>query len=135
MALVTNSKNIKPDLTLNDEKGFTHMELRWLISDKNAPVSKVTIGHTYKIKGGEHRLHFHTDADEVIYMLKGKAIEKIDDEEVVLNPGDCCFIPRNSIHSHVVVEAPVETLCIYIGAPSFEKTGYHLVEQDKAKAK
>lgn len=133
MALVTNVNNIKPDLTLNDEKGFTQMELRWLISEKNAPVSMVTIGHTHKVKGGEHRLHYHTDADEVIYMLKGKAIEKIDDEEVILTPGDCCFIPRNSIHSHKVVDAPVETLCIYIGAPSLDKTGYHLLEQKQKK--
>lgn len=128
MAIVNNIKDVKPDVTLDNKKGFTQMELRWLISDKNAPVTMVTVGHTYKLKGGEHRLHYHTNADEIIYMLKGKAVEKIADEDIVLRPGDCCFIPKNTIHSHKVIEDPVETLCIYIGASSIEKTGYHLIE-------
>ena len=128
MAIVHNLKDVKPDKTLTDANGFKEMELRWLISNKNAPVSMVTVGHTHKIKGGEHRLHYHTDADEIIYMIKGKAIEKIDAEEVVLTPGDCCYIPRNAVHSHQVIEAPVETICIYIGASSIEKSGYHLVK-------
>ena len=61
-------------------------------------------------------------------MLKGMAVEKIGEEEVILKPGDCCFIPKNIVHSHKVIEDPVETLCIYIGASSIENTGYKLLE-------
>lgn len=134
MAYVYNQKNIKPDKTLTDEKGFLKMELRWLLSEHNSPVNKVAIGHTHKYKGGEHRDHHHTNVEEIIYMLKGEAIERVGDEFVKLKQGDCLFIPKGVIHSHKVVSDEVETLCIYIGAPSFEKTGYVLDENDKSKS-
>ena len=59
-------------------------------------------------------------------MLKGRAVEQIGEESTELTPGDCVFIPRGVIHSHTVIEAPVETICIYAGAGSIEKTGYVL---------
>lgn len=126
MVYAYNPKNMEPDKTLTDEKGFFNMELKWLLDEHNAPVTMCAIGHTRKSKGGEHRLHHHTNAEEIIYMLKGKAIERVGDEYVELKQGDCLFIPKGIIHSHKVISDEVETLCIYIGAPSFEKTGYVL---------
>ncbi len=42
------------------------------------------------------------------------------------NHGDCIFIPKGVIHSHVCISDEVETYCIYIGASSLEKSGYVL---------
>jgi mannose-6-phosphate isomerase-like protein (cupin superfamily) len=125
----TNIDSVEPDRKMNREKGFSAMELRWLLSEANAPVSLCTIGHTRKQKGGEHRAHHHLHADEVILMLQGRAIEVVGDEQVELKKGDCLFIPRGVVHSHRVTEEPVETYCIYIGAGSIEKTGYVLDEK------
>jgi mannose-6-phosphate isomerase-like protein (cupin superfamily) len=129
MIYLTNIDSVEPDQKMNQEKGFAAMELRWLLSGANAPVTLCTIGHTRKQKGGEHRLHHHLHADEVILMLHGKAIEVVGDERVELKKGDCLFIPRGVVHSHKVTEDPVETYCIYIGAGSIEKTGYVLDEK------
>jgi mannose-6-phosphate isomerase-like protein (cupin superfamily) len=129
MIYLTNIDSVEPDQKMNQEKGFAAMELRWLLSGANAPVTLCTIGHTRKQKGGEHRLHHHLHADEVILMLHGKAIEVVGDERVELKKGDCLFIPRGVVHSHKVTEDPVETYCIYIGAGSIDKTGYVLDEK------
>jgi mannose-6-phosphate isomerase-like protein (cupin superfamily) len=129
MIYLTNIDSVEPDQKMNQEKGFAAMELRWLLSGANAPVTLCTIGHTRKQKGGEHRLHHHLYADEVILMLHGKAIEVVGDERVELKKGDCLFIPRGVVHSHKVTEDPVETYCIYIGAGSIDKTGYVLDEK------
>ena len=130
MIYLTNIDSVAADKAMNQEKGFAHMELRWLLSEHNAPVSqKITVGHTRKRAGGEHRLHHHTNADEVILMLQGKAIERVGDKDVEIKKGDCLFIPRGVVHSHRVVEEPVETYCIYVGAGSIESTGYVLDEK------
>ena len=130
MAYIKNISSVKPDQAMNKEKGFTGMELRWLLSEHNAPVTMCTVGHTHKPKGGEHRAHHHTNADEVILMLQGRAIERIGDETIELKKGDCVFIPRGTIHAHKCIsDEPVETYCIYVGAPSIEKTGYVLDEK------
>ena len=126
---LTNINSVEPDKSLNKERGFTGVGLRWLLSEQNVPGITCTVGYTHKKKGGEHRLHRHMDADEVILMLRGTALQKIGDENVDLNKGDCVYIPKGIIHSHTCISDEVETYCIYIGAASLEKTGYVLDEK------
>ncbi|MGE5541428.1 MAG: cupin domain-containing protein [Bacillota bacterium] len=127
MQFVNNPRLVGPDQTKTLENGFNEMELRWLLTEKNAPVTMCCVGHTLKNKGGEHRLHHHENAEEIIVMLRGRAVERIGDQEYELSPGDCAFIPKGAIHSHKVVSTDqVETVFIYVGATSFEGTGYVL---------
>ena len=129
MNYVVNPQQVKPDITMNKEKGFTEMELRWIFTDQNAPVKMCSVGHTVKVPGGHHRLHHHTNAEEIIIMLKGKAIERIGEKEFEITAGDCVVIPRGVVHSHKCIE-PVETIFVYAGAgaTSLEATGYVLDE-------
>jgi mannose-6-phosphate isomerase-like protein (cupin superfamily) len=96
MIYLTNIDSVEPDQKMNQEKGFAAMELRWLLSGANAPVTLCTIGHTRKQKGGEHRLHHHLHADEVILMLHGKAIEVVGDERLNSKKGIACSFPGGS---------------------------------------
>ena len=134
MRYVANPMNLTPDSTLNKEKGFTGMGLTWLITSDKFPVTSCAVGYTKKNPGGEHRLHYHTNAEELIIMLKGRAIERVGDEDIEIKAGDVMFIPKGVVHSHVALE-PVETMCIYAGegATSFENTGYVLVESSPEK--
>ncbi len=130
MQFVANPKLVGPDQTKTTENGFTEMELRWLLTKANSPVTMCCVGHTLKNKGGEHRAHHHTNAEEIIVMLRGKAVERIGDEYYEIGPGDCVFIPKGAVHSHKVVsEDQVETVFIYVGATTFEETGYVLDEK------
>ena len=125
---VVNAKDYKPDARLDYDKGFSNMDLTWVVTDENCPVTECSVGFTQKIPGGLHRLHLHRKADELIIMLKGKAIERVGDVDYELNVGDLCFIPRNVPHSHTCLE-PVETYCIYIGATNFDATEYVLLDE------
>ena len=73
MIYLTNIDSVEPDRKMNREKGFTAMELRWLLSEPNAPVTPAPSG-TPASRGWRNRAHHDLHADEVILMLQGKAI-------------------------------------------------------------
>lgn len=128
MLYVVNPKSLKPDKSLDYDMGFSKMDLRWLFNDENSLVTMCAVGHTHKQRYGEHRLHIHKHAEEIIIMLKGSAIEIIGSEEYTIGPGDCVFIPKDVPHSQKSISDEVETIFIYVGSTSLEKTGYELVE-------
>jgi mannose-6-phosphate isomerase-like protein (cupin superfamily) len=120
------------DKTKNEKVGFNDMVLSWLVNEQNARSENVAVGHTHKPPGGEHKLHLHKNAEEVIFMLKGKGVEICGDKEIELKTGDCIYIPRGMPHSHKNSgNEPSETIFVYAGAPSFEKTGYVLLENKR----
>ena len=61
--------------------------------------------------GGYSPLEKHGHEHE-IYMLRGKALFKGGDKEVVCGPGDIVFIPSNEVHQiKNVGDEPVQFLC------------------------
>ena len=64
------------------------------------------------------REHYHKERDEIYYIVKGKGILKIDDEESAVTDGDVILIPKGSKHSLRNLE--VEPLIlVFISAPPF----------------
>ena len=75
-----------------------------------------------------HKKHTHQDAEEVIYILKGKGISGLDDREVEMQQGDTMFIPRGAVHwFYNPFDQPVEMLFVYT-KPSLQQAGYKVVE-------
>jgi quercetin dioxygenase-like cupin family protein len=128
MKYVVKLKDLAADSAMNEEKGFTKMALSWIFTNQNVPVTQCAVGHTNKAPGGTHVLHRHTNAEELIIMLKGRAMQIVGDEEFEIEAGDCVFIPKNVVHSQRALE-PVETIFIYIGATNLDDTGYELVQK------
>ena len=68
-------------------------------------MSTTLTGMVLKLKGGAmHEPHWHTDANEWHYVLKGRARVTLfaPDKRVAvaeLSPGECAYIPRNCGHS------------------------------------
>ena len=53
----------------------------------------------FELAGGAH-LEPHThDSDEFYYLLQGRAIVQVDDEQQLVDPGDLIHIPPNAPHS------------------------------------
>ena len=77
----------------------------YVASAKEFPVSSGMTGLVLKLKpGAMHEPHWHTDANEWHYVLKGRTRVKLFafDKRVAvaeLSPGDCAYIPRNCGHS------------------------------------
>jgi oxalate decarboxylase len=77
----------------------------YVASAKEFPVSSTMTGMVLKLKrGAMHEPHWHTDANEWHYVLKGRTrvtLFAFDKRVAVaeLSPGDCAYIPRNCGHS------------------------------------
>lgn len=75
-----------------------------------------------------HKRHVHTDAEEVIYILSGKGISGLMEEEVEMAQGDTMFVPRGAVHwFYNPFDEPVEMIFIYT-RPSLKSAGYQVVE-------
>lgn len=77
----------------------------YVASAKEFPMSTTLTGMVLKLKhGAMHEPHWHTDANEWHYVLKGRTRVTLfaPDKRVAaaeLSPGECAYIPRNCGHS------------------------------------
>jgi oxalate decarboxylase len=77
----------------------------YIASSKEFPMSTTLTGMVLKLKpGAMHEPHWHTDANEWHYVLKGRTrvILFAPDKRIAvaeLAPGECAYIPRNCGHS------------------------------------
>jgi mannose-6-phosphate isomerase-like protein (cupin superfamily) len=62
--------------------------------------------------------HAHQISDECFIVLRGSIVVQVEDERVVIGPGEFCCFPRGLFHAVVEVHPPVETLMIR--APSVD---------------
>jgi quercetin dioxygenase-like cupin family protein len=82
----------------------------------------------FEAKTSAHKKHVHKDAEEVIYILKGRGISGLVDSELEMNQGDTMFVPRGAVHwFYNPFEEPVEMIFIYT-KPSLKSAGYRIVE-------
>ena len=67
--------------------------------------------------GSSNVRHAHPDADEVIYVLKGKLRFVFDTEEHLLEPFEAILIPRGAIHQ-IFNDGPDDAAHTFTFAPS-----------------
>lgn len=59
----------------------------------------MTFGEVTVAPGTGHTRHNHPDADEIIYVIEGEALQMLDDEPpVAISPGACIYVPRGVYH-------------------------------------
>ncbi|WP_316744560.1 cupin domain-containing protein [Pedobacter antarcticus] len=51
------------------------------------------------LPGTAERIHFHTQAQQLFFILSGTAIFKMGDELLTVNSGESMHIPKGTIHS------------------------------------
>lgn len=56
-----------------------------------------------KVKG-EFDWHYHSNGEELFYVVKGRLKIKFDDDEVILNVGDMLVVPKATEHCIVAEE-------------------------------
>jgi oxalate decarboxylase len=77
----------------------------YIASEKEFPLSTTLTGMVLRLKAGAmHEPHWHPDANEWHYVLKGRTRVTLfgTDKRVAtaeLSPGECAYIPRNCGHS------------------------------------
>ena len=47
----------------------------------------------------ENQVHSHPNCDEVLYVLSGSIIHRLNGEEIPMSAGDSLFIPQDVVHN------------------------------------
>lgn len=113
------------------EGPFSHLDVRWLVSDETVGASLVGFGQSTYPKGATHELHYHPNAEEVVMVTQGRAEQIIGDTTLELGPGDVCFIPRNAPHRITATsDEDLVILWAFGGASNLEGAGYVAVPEE-----
>jgi quercetin dioxygenase-like cupin family protein len=114
---------VKP-LDVGDEEGFRGVDSRLVIANTTVESEKSCLFRVIFPKGAYHGPHYHTESDELLYALKGKAIQWVEGVEYIMTPGSAMIIPRNVVHwMRNDWDEPFEVIGIYPEVPNFDLTG------------
>jgi mannose-6-phosphate isomerase-like protein (cupin superfamily) len=76
-----------------DDLGFRSDQLQILCNSRDTPWS-------------DPGMHSHTVSDEAYLVLEGDITLVIEDERVVVGPGEICFVPAGTFHALTHVTTP-----------------------------
>ncbi len=125
-----NERDIQP-AKVKSEEGWREMNIKWLLSEKTVGSRNAVLFKAVIKAGAAHEKHIHHKADELVYIISGKARHGQGDEEWDVGPGDSYFIPRGMVHWSYGTDPndPYTVVGVYVGAGSIEDTGYEFVER------
>ena len=123
-------ENVAVDTNYTPEDGWK-FAMRWLVDEQSMGAKFGAVGYAVFPPHGEHVLHVHDNAEEVVIILKGHGLRTVGDEQYETGPGMVAYVPAGVPHGNQNLSdtEPIELICIYLGAPSVEKTGYRVVEK------
>lgn len=116
-------------------------EIRYVINEDTVPNNNSMVwNHGYFPPGGIHHKHYHKNADEVAYLIKGRCIAGVTidgkDVEQVISPGTAVWASKGQAHWHRnPFNEPCEFVGVYCGCSSLEKSGYVDLRTDDEKKK
>jgi len=73
--------------------------IRELASPHNAPLTRHSLAEIRHPPGTASQEHFHTEAEEVYYVLAGRGGVRVDDETRAIGPGDVVVIVPGERHT------------------------------------
>jgi len=124
---------VPSDVRLRPEDGWVGLDVKWLVDENRLGSKYACFGRTVFAPGGQakHKMHVHPNAEEFLYVLRGRLEYVIGGDTITLGPEEMCYIPPNTPHSCVNASAfeLCEVIFGYAGAPSLEKAGYIEVKE------
>ena len=101
-----------------------------LIDRDQVAAEDITFGFSrFEPRTSIHKKHAHTEAEEIMYILKGRGISGVGDEEFEVGPGDTLWIPRGEVHWFY---NPFDEACEFVflyTRPTLAGAGYLLSEE------
>lgn len=82
----------------------------------------------FEAKTSYHKKHIHRHAEEVIYIVSGKGIGGVGNQEFEMVKGDTIWVPRGEVHwVYNPFDGPLEMLFLYT-RPTLKSAGYEIVD-------
>lgn len=73
--------------------------LEWMVSGSLGNSDTLTVGKCFIDAGEQNPPHHHPNCDEVLHVLRGTIVHRVDDETFEMGPGDTISIPSGQIHN------------------------------------
>jgi mannose-6-phosphate isomerase-like protein (cupin superfamily) len=92
-------KYIREQDVEGDRIGPPHQRvIRHLVTPENMGIKNLWLGTSAVDPGFTSNAHAHEDQEEVFYCISGKGRIRVDDEEVILEPGVAVYVPPKGVH-------------------------------------
>lgn len=72
--------------------------LEWMVSGAAGNSDTLTVGKCFILPGQQNPAHHHPNCDEVLHVLRGTIVHRVDEDLVQMGPGDTISIPSGSVH-------------------------------------
>jgi quercetin dioxygenase-like cupin family protein len=77
---------------------FPWGRLEWY-ARKSLNGADITLGFCHIKPKMENAMHSHPNCDEVLYVVEGSIIHRLDGREIAMEKGDSLFIPQDAVHN------------------------------------
>jgi quercetin dioxygenase-like cupin family protein len=106
-----------------------HAERIVLVDRDSVGAKEITFAYCkFEAKTSYHKKHVHQHAEEVIYIVSGKGVGGVGNEEFEMVAGDTIWVPRGEVHwAYNPFAEPLEMLFLYT-RPTLKTAGYEIVE-------
>jgi mannose-6-phosphate isomerase-like protein (cupin superfamily) len=85
--------------------------------------------------GGQADAHVHSSNEQGFFILEGRALVEIGDEQETVGPNDFIFLPEGTPHKVVSLEGPPLKILIFYAPPIFREQGHDRRVTDKKEEK
>jgi len=121
------------DVALED--GWRKMDIRFIVSGQSGGSRSVCFWRTIFPPGAAHERHFHPNAEEVLFVIRGRGAAGTDEEEHEVTPGTAQLIPAGHVHwlRNLSETEELEIVGCYAPAASLEEAGYEFVSEITAE--
>ena len=71
----------------------------YLINRENSPAKKLNMGYTMIYPTGTTTGHIHDDMEEMYFVISGKGIMVVGEDEFEIEQGDALYVPPGEFHT------------------------------------
>lgn len=89
--IITDTKDLEP--VIYDWGG-----VKWVSNHDLAPGCEQSFGLVHILPGKTNPEHWHTAAEEIVYMLQGVCDVRVGDHKMTISPGQTLYIPPGVKH-------------------------------------
>ena len=89
--IITETKDLEPVL-------YNWGGVKWVANNELAPGCELSFGLVHILPGKTNPEHWHTAAEEIVYMLQGECTVRVGDRRMMIRPGQSLIIAKGTKH-------------------------------------